>query len=864
MSLCTTGCNGLRCIFLFQKNIPPPTPIMANGKKPREIKSGQPSVEPVDILIIEKEKSKSSKSRSRDGRSGRQNDRVANRHGIHGNGIIPNGPVAHPVTLVGTLTNNTASVSGLGLPPLIEDDSTSVSSTVAEDPMDRPSPSPGPTTGAPWTLESKPDGSDDPTTQSEKITKEGRSMTIRANPLGCRFPSEDVMQNVDNDARLQNDFNAGRADGKDEHISRVHESASANRRPSTRDVEEQQPTALYTSLERRRKQKEEVKKNNQHVKESTSELLAESVPLELNVQIKKFIDRVGYDAELLNNTPLARSKAGARDPTDQSKVESAEKKIPSKPKDLRHKGSQTGDMNISRKTTANKTLTAAPGIQGLSSGLSKDGPYAVVEAYCKNTEPPEKKAHKSVESDDNISTLPDKRSETGNKPLQKLEETQGSLISCEHIEKHEPKYATVIPKPRRPGPPEEKVPPSRSPNSMEFQRRMEKILAKQELEKMKTSPLKRVEESEAKTEQTITQPERPPVPVVSPVNREVIPQTEATDPQSHRSFPVGEHASGEHQALAKGSQKQTQAGDTASGGVQPANQKKNSTSGETVVDRAIAGDTGIYAKITPRRSPVLHKPQPITYCKHCVSGHVTTAAPELPVSTRKTGEDCPAPSVGDSIQPAAVTHKAEPAAASRPTKGSTTQYSWSDTTGTVMTAGARPKQPVRPLGDAHPASAKDSDQAHLVSSKPPPVPPGEKAINHGPHSMLEQENENGTAQSPPITRGKIAVTTAALLRQMHEDELKALQSQGGSGSTATHVLSGGAAGVAFDPATALQQILLKQAVAHHHGRDVRRFSNPKVVYLGPDMEVTASKVSIYDNVQYVWKQNQKKDDQDPN
>ena len=38
-------------------------------------------------------------------------------------------------------------------------------------------------------------------------------------------------------------------------------------------------------------------------------------------------------------------------------------------------------------------------------------------------------------------------------------------------------------------------------------------------------------------------------------------------------------------------------------------------------------DTGIYAKINPKKSPVLYRPQPVTYCKHCGSGHVTTMVP---------------------------------------------------------------------------------------------------------------------------------------------------------------------------------------------------------------------------------------------
>ena len=249
-------------------------------------------------------------------------------------------------------------------------------------------------------------------------------------------------------------------------------------------------------------------------------------------------------------------------------------------------------------------------------------------------------------------------------------------------------------------------------------------------------------------------------------------------------------------------------------------------------------DTGIYAKINPRKSPVLHKPQPVTYCKHCGSGHVTTVVPDLPVSIPEPVSNTP-PS--RSKENTFQSIDAIPSPLPTSSEAFTAQYSWSDTSDTMVTAGTA-STTISP-------TIASSEQFAQISSKPPLAPSVSK-MNQG----IDQIGGAALPLPPSaaVARGKIAVTTAALLKQMHEQQLKVMQAQADGGS------QGGASGAGFDPSVALQQILLKQAVAHHHGRDVRRFSNPKVVYLGPDMEVTASKVSIYDNVQYVWK-----DDHDP-
>ena len=813
---------------------------MANGKEPRERRPGagkpgqKKSSEPVNLLIIEKEdgglNSKSYNSMGSTGKGGSRGNHsnhvgAAGCHGYQGNGIIPNGPVAHPVTLVGTLTKNTASVSR-GLPPLLEDDSNSAS-TANDDVVQEHSPTQSPAQRSPnvHAQESSSPSFKQTTSMENKMSYSKDGMTIRSNPLDNPFPSEDIIENVDNDARLkQNDLSSNNLESKVQNISRISPNAERKRTSNEEEIPDvlfSTPRKTQTADNRRYSGDDQV----QAGKRPASISSIHNIPLEnVNPQIKKFMDRVGFDSEVEAKTEDDRKSLNiiATDSESQT-VPDGVNILPLHPKDpFLNEMKRNSHDNIS------------------------EIPYSVVEAYHKgiliysssgtsaNTTA-KTTQHKS--SPNNINE-PYYAVVNKNKPKAKVANIELSNAKIENVERPEP-HAKIIPRSKEPESPEKAGPP-RSPNSIEFHRRMQKILEKQELEKQKRSP--------RREKRNITQPDHNSCPRF---------QQETSKQDQQRE----EDKNGQ---LKNAQMLKTQF-DQAQSDIQhsvaimksnvphsPTNLSQSVVPSQTSDSSPVPIDSGIYAKINPRKSPVLHKPQPVNYCKHCGSGHVTTGAPELPVSDQESvSEVVSACGTKDDIfksiagtQSPLPEHKSE--TTSPVASGGTSQYSWSDTTGTVIRAGARPKTSTTTLANSDVnRSVNASINYDQVSTKPPPAPNVSK-------SSTDQGSDIALSPPPPaaIARGKIAVTTAALLKQMHEEQQKLLQAQAGQGGAAA----------ALDPTVILQQILLKQAVAHHHGRNVRRFSNPKVVYLGPDMEVTASKVSIYDNVQYVWKG----DDHDPN
>ena len=750
---------------------------MANGKKPygRQLGPGQrKSAEPMNLLIIEKEDEPiNSKSYNSIGSTSRESNRdhrclidTTGRHGYQRNGIIPNGPVTHPVTLVGTLTNNTASVSR-DLSPLLEDDNHSMS-TAKDDvflgqnkisSLERQN----------KTIQSQdsvghvPILSNSTNNKSTSYSKDG--MTIRSNPLDYPFPSEDIIENVDNDSRLiQNDLSSDKSESKVQNISGTN--PATNRKVNYDGYEI--PELLYRSHRRMRKvdnRRLSGDHQNKPGKRPASISSVHNIPPEsMNPQIKKFIDRVGYDPEIEDN-----------------------------------EHSNAKPLNISKldQNCQTKAGRSQPTIE-----KSNQGDNSI--ATCVNDDKiPPNYSPKNITEPLYATVNKDK---TKTKIINTEEPTKAKI---ESVEKPIPRNAQIIPQQKN-NESTENVAPPRSPNSLEFQRRMQNILEKQEMEKQRRSPRR-----EKKSDQS-------PSPR-SERQALIFQQHEQKTPSPQP--PQQQHLNQQHMIQQHMQAKQTHV--------------ENMQNSATSDNSPISTDAGIYAKINPRKSPILHKPQPLTYCKHCGSGHVTTVIPELPVT------------IPESVPNAAPAHNKENTFQSidaitspLPTssEASATQYSWSDTSGTTAAPGTA-STIISPI-------ITSSEQFVQISSKPPLAPSVSK-MNQG----IDQSGTVGLPLPPSaaVARGKIAVTTAALLKQMHEEQLKVMQAQAHGGP------QGGASGAGFDPSVALQQVLLKQAVAHHHGRDVRRFSNPKVVYLGPDMEVTASKVSIYDNVQYVWK-----DDHDPN
>ena len=774
----------------LQKNVPPPAPVVANGKKPyeRQLGPGQRrSAEPMNLLIIEKEDEPfNSKSYNSMGSTSRRSNRdhrslidVTGRHGYQRNGIIPNGPVTHPVTLVGTLTNNTASVSRDMSPLLDNSVSTSkdgvflaqnrISSLERQNITIQTQDSTG----------HVPILSNSMNNQSTSYSKDG--MTIRSNPLDNPFPSEDIMQNVDNDALLiQNDLSSDKSESKVKNISKIN---PIGNRKVNYDTEET-PEVLYRShkkmhnVDNRRHSSDNQNKPGNRPASISS---VHNIPPEsMNPQIKKFIDRIGYNPDMEENEnsdtkPLNISKL------DQNCQTEADRSEPTKQKSNQVDSSIATCVNDDRipPNYSPKNIT-----EPLYATVNKDKTRTKII----NTEEPTK-------------------------------------AKIESIEKPKPQKAQIIPQ-QKGSECTEKVVPPRSPNSLEFQRRMQKILEKQEMEKQRRSPRR-----EKKSDQS-------PSPRFDRQALSYDQHEQKTSPQPqqelNQQFMIQQHMQAKHTHV-ENMQNSKSRSPQAQSKIQLSGMKHHSASNlsehtfpATSDTNPISTDTGIYAKINPRKSPVLHKPQPVTYCKHCGSGHVTTV-PELPVSIPEPAPSAePAHSMNTFQSIDAIT-------SSLPSSGVfATQYSWSDTSSATVTAGTA-STTISP-------TTASSQQFVQISSKPPLAPSVTK-MNQG-----IDKSGGATLPLPPsaaVARGKIAVTTAALLKQMQA------QTEGG--------LQVGASGAGFDPTVALQQILLKQAVAHHHGRDVRRFSNPKVVYLGPDMEVTASKVSIYDNVQYVWK-----DDHDPN
>ena len=303
------------CFFIFlnlQKNVPPPAPVMANGKKPYERQFGpgqRKSAEPMNLLIIEKEdeplNSKSYNSMGSTSRGSNRDHRspvdTTGRH--QRNGIIPNGPVTHPVTLVGTLTNNSASVSR-DLSPLLEDDSNSMSTTKEGvflgqnkiSSLERQNikiQTQDSTGDVPILLNSMKN-------QSTSYSKDG--MTIRSNPLDNPFPSEDIIQNVDNDSRLiQNDLFSDKSESKVQNISRIN---PVTKRKTNYDNDEI-PQVLYRSHRKIHKVDNRRHSDDHHNKQGNRPASISSVhnipPESMNPQIKKFIDRVGCDPEIEDN-----------------------------------------------------------------------------------------------------------------------------------------------------------------------------------------------------------------------------------------------------------------------------------------------------------------------------------------------------------------------------------------------------------------------------------------------------------------------------------------------------------------------------------------------------------------------------------
>ena len=797
------------CVFFsflnLQKNVPPPAPVMANGKKPYERQFGpgqRKSAEPMNLLIIEKEdeplNSKSYNSMGSTSRGSNRDHRspvdTTGRLGYQRNGIIPNGPVTHPVTLVGTLTNNSASVSR-DLSPLLEDDSNSMSTTKEgvflgqnkTSSLERQNikiQTQDSTGHVPILLNSMKN-------QSTSYSKDG--MTIRSNPLDNPFPSEDIIQNVDNDARLiQNDLSSDKSESKVQNISRIN---PVTNRKANYDNDEI-PQVLYRSHKKIHKVDNRRHSDDHHNKQGNRPTSISSVhnipPESMNPQIKKFIDRVGCDPEIEDNEnsdtkPLNTSQL---DQNYQTKSDRSEL------------------------TKENRNQVAS----SIATSVSDD---KIPPNYSPKTiqEPLYAKVNKD---------------KTRTKIINTEEPTKAKI---ESIEKPKPQNAQIIPK-QKDSESTEKVTQPRSPNSLEFHRRMQKILEKQEMEKQRRSPRR-----EKKSDQSPSP--RFERPALFHQHEQKTPSPQPLQQQElNQQYMIQQHMQAK-QMHVENMQSLRSYSPQAQSKIQLSGMKHHSASNlpehtfpMTSDTSPNSTDTGIYAKINPRKSPVLHKPQPVTYCKHCGSGHVTTVVPDLPVSIPEpVSNKPPARSKENTFQ----SIDAIPSPLPTSSEAFTAQYSWSDTSGTMVTAGTA-STTISP-------TIASSEQFAQISSKPPLAPSVSK-MNQG----IDQIGGAALPLPPSaaVARGKIAVTTAALLKQMHEQQLKVMQAQANGGS------QGGASGAGFDPSVALQQILLKQAVAHHHGRDVRRFSNPKVVYLGPDMEVTASKVSIYDNVQYVWK-----DDHDP-
>ena len=780
---------------------------MANGKKPygRQLGPGQrKSAEPTNFLIIEKEDEPiNSKSYNSIGSTSRGSNRdhrcpidATGRNGYHRNGIIPNGPVTHPVTLVGTLTNNTASVSR-DLSPLLEDDNHSMS-TAKDDVFLGQNTIPSTErqnkiTQSQDSIGHVPILSNSMNNKSTSYSKGG--MTIRSNPLDNPFPSEDIIQNVDNDVRLiQNDLSSDKSESKVQNISGTIPATNGKVNYDRDEISE----LLYRSHRKMHKadnRRHSGDHQNKPKKRPASISSVHNIPLEsMNPQIKKFIDRVGYDPEIEDNEnsdtkPLNISKL------NQNCQTKAERSEPTKEKNNQVDSSIATCVNDDKipPNYSPKNI-----IEPLYATVNKDKTKAKII----NTEEPTK-------------------------------------AKIESIEKPKPQNAQIIPQQKN-SESTENVAPPRSPNSMEFQRRMQKILEKQEMDKQRRSPRR-----EKKSDQSPS-PRSERQALLFQQHEQKTPSPQPPQQQdSNQQHMIQQHMQAkqtqvENMQNSRSDNLQTQSK------IQHSGMKHHSASivsehpfTATSDKSSISIDAGIYAKINPRKSPVLHKPQPVTYCKHCGSGYVSTMIPELPVTIPE-----PVPNAAPANNKENIFQSIDAIPSLLPTNSEAfaTQYSWSDTSGTTATLGT--------ASTTIPPTITSSGQFVQISSKPPLAPSVSK-MNQG----IDQSGTVALPLPPPaaVARGKIAMTTAALLKQMHEEQLKVMQAQAHGGS------QGGASGAGFDPSVALQQILLKQAVAHHHGRDVRRFSNPKVVYLGPDMEVTASKVSIYDNVQYVWK-----DDHDPN
>ena len=788
----------------LQKNVPPPGPVMANGKKPYERQFGpgqRKSAEPMNLIIIDKEdeplNSKSYNSMGSTSRGSNRDHRslvdTTGRHGYQRNGIIPNGPVTHPVTLVGTLTNNSASVSR-DLSPLLEDDNNSMSTAkegvflgqnkISSIQRQNIKIQTQDSTGhVPISNSMK--------NQSTSYKKDG--MTIRINPLDNPFPSEDIIQNVDNDSLLiQNDLSSDKSESKVQNISRTY---PVTNRKANYDNDEI-PQVLYRSHRKMHKVDNGRHSDDHQSKQGNRPASISSVhnipPESMNPQIKKFIDRVGCDPEIEDNEIS----------------------------DTKHLNSSQLDQNYQTKSDISKPMKE-----------NSDQVSSSMATCVSDDKIPPNYSPKTIKEPLYAKVNKDK---TRTKIINTEEPTKAKI---ESIEKPKPQNAQIF-EHQKDSESTEKVTPPRSPNSLEFQRRMQKILEKQEMEKQRRSPRREKKsdqspsprfERQALFHQHEHKTPSPKPPQQQELNQQYIIQQHMQAKQTHV----------ENMQNLKSHSPHAQPKIQLSGmNHHSASNLPEHTVHVTSDTSPFSTDTGIYAKINPRKSPVLYKPQPVTYCKHCGSGHVTTVVPELPVSIPEPVPNAaPARSKENTFQ----SIDAIPSPLPTSSEAFAAQYSWSDTSSSTVTAGT--------ASTTMSPTIASSEQFAQISSKPP-LAPNVSKINQG----IDQIGGAALPLPPSaaVPRGKIAVTTAALLKQMHEEQLKVMQAQAGGGS------QGGASGAGFDPSVALQQILLKQAVAHHHGRDVRRFSNPKVVYLGPDMEVTASKVSIYDNVQYVWK-----DDHDP-
>ena len=128
----------------------------------------------------------------------------------------------------------------------------------------------------------------------------------------------------------------------------------------------------------------------------------------------------------------------------------------------------------------------------------------------------------------------------------------------------------------------------------------------------------------------------------------------------------------------------------------------------------------------------------------------------------------------------------------------------------------------------------------IVTCKPPPIPGRHNSQVHA-HVIpipLPYRNYPSAIVPPPPPRTNISrVTTQSL--SLREQASRINVTVNGQGA-------GGRGAVPQMPENYIQRI------PPPHDHDIRRFSQPVVVYLDPNQELSLSKLSVYDNVQYVW------------